>query len=131
MSDVLESWMVLHSWRWLLLLLHHLVRVVVRCTSRVCDILFPALVVLVVVSATLVREVLGTFVFVRTAILCAQSVYGLASVSCMPKKGVQVSRDTYILESRDGVVDVAGGVLVEFFVVTEDDNGDVDGAEYG
>lgn len=85
-------------------MLHHLVRVVVRCTSRVCDILFPALVVLVVVSATLVREVLGTFVFVRTAI---------------------------ILESRDGVVDVAGGVLVEFFVVTEDDNGDVDGAEYG
>lgn len=42
-----------------------------------------------------------------------------------------MSRDTYILESRDGVVDVAGGVLVEFLVVTEDDNGDVDGAEYG
>lgn len=101
MSDVLESWMVLHSWRWLLLLLHHLVCVVVRCTSRVCDILFPALVVLIVVSASLVREVLGTFVFVRTAILCAQSVDVLVSVSYMSSKRLSgVARHVHIGISR-------------------------------
>jgi hypothetical protein len=50
------------------LLLHHLV-VMIRCASRVSRILVAALIVLVLVATTLVREVLRSLVFVRTAIL--------------------------------------------------------------
>jgi len=52
----------------LLLLLHHLV-VMIRCASRVPRVLVAALIVLVLVATTLVREVLRSLVFVRTAIL--------------------------------------------------------------
>lgn len=65
MSNMLETWVVLHAW--LLLLLHHLVTV--RCTSHVPSVLLSALVILVVVSAAFIREVLRAFVFVRSAIL--------------------------------------------------------------
>lgn len=85
---------------WLLLLLHHLVTV--RCTSHVPSVLLSALVILVVVSAAFIREVLRAFVFVRSAI---------------------------ILESRDRLVDVTGGVLVELLVVTKNDDGHVDRAQ--
>jgi hypothetical protein len=51
------------------LLLHHLHLVVIRCASRVSCVLVAALIVLIVVATTLVREVLRSLVFVRTAIL--------------------------------------------------------------
>ena len=51
----------------LLLLLHHLV--VIRCASRVSRVLVAALIVLVVLATALVRKVLRSLVFVRTAIL--------------------------------------------------------------
>jgi hypothetical protein len=65
-SDMLETRVVLQTW--LVLLLHHLL-VVVRCASRVSTVLVAALVVLIVVATALVRKVLRSLVFVRTAIL--------------------------------------------------------------
>jgi hypothetical protein len=72
-SDMLETRVVLQTWLvlllvLLLLLLHHLL-VVVRCASRVSTVLVAALVVLIVVATALVRKVLRSLVFVRTAIL--------------------------------------------------------------
>jgi hypothetical protein len=52
----------------MLLLLRHLL-VVIRCAPRVSTVLVAALIVLIVVAAALVREVLRSLVFVRTAIL--------------------------------------------------------------
>jgi hypothetical protein len=64
----------------MLLLLHHLL-VVIRCAPRVSTVLVAALIVLIVVAAALVREVLRSLVFVRTAILSSVSTCSRARVS--------------------------------------------------
>lgn len=115
MSDVLETRVVLHAW----LLLHHVM--LFRCTSRFSAVLVTALIVFIVV-ATLVREVLWAFVFVRAAILFKPSV----SKPMVPI----VSRNTHVLEPRNGLVDVARRVLVKLLVMAKDNNRDVDRAEH-
>lgn len=60
---MLESWMMLHTRR---RLLHHLV--LIRCPSRLVSLL-STFVILIVVSATLIRKVCWTLVFMRAAIV--------------------------------------------------------------
>lgn len=117
MSNMLETWMVLHAW--LLLLLHHLVTV--RCCSGIPGLLLTALVILVVVSAAFIREVLRAFVFVRSSILL--------KVSPQPYLSPQPC-DTHILKSSDRLIDITGGIFVELLVVTKNDDGHVDGAQH-
>jgi hypothetical protein len=50
---------------------------------------------------------------------------------CSRLKCLRSRATTHILESRDGLVDVARRVLVQFLVMSEDDDGDVDGAQHG
>jgi hypothetical protein len=50
---------------------------------------------------------------------------------CSRLKCLRSRATTHILESRDGLVDVARRVLVQLLVVSEDDDRDVDGAQHG
>lgn len=87
MSYVLKTWVMLQTR--LLLLLHHLL-VVIRDgrASGVSHILVAAVAVLIIVVASLVREVLRALVLVCAAILLGrqypQSRYHIHRVPCRP-----------------------------------------------
>lgn len=99
MPDVLQARVMLKTG--VLLLLHHLLVVIhAGCTSRVSCILLSTLVIIIIV-ASLVGKVLRALVLVCGAI---------------------------ILESCYRLVYVSRRVLVQLLVVSEDDDGDVDGA---
>lgn len=78
----------------------------VRCRSAsLIPCLFSAFVILVIVaSATLICEVRRPFVLMRAAI---------------------------VLEASHDLIDVRRRVLVQLLVVSEDDDGDIDGTEDG
>ena len=76
--------------------------------------------VLILVAVLLAHEVLRTFVFVGAAIL-------MLSVLVKVARGGKA----HVLEAADGLVDVAGGELVQLLVVAEDDDGYIDLAQHG
>jgi len=69
-SDVLEAGMVLH------LRMHHGMLVRRRSPSLLTLVsLVPAFIILVIISAALIRKVCGAFMFMRTAIVLEPAYY--------------------------------------------------------
>jgi hypothetical protein len=79
--------------------------------------------VFIVITVLFAHEVLGTFVFVRIAIL--------EGVSAMCEFAKERLAATYVLVAANSRIDVARRELIELIVMTEDDNGDVYGAQDG
>jgi len=118
MPDMLKTRVVLH------LRVHHDLVWWGRCASLVR--LITAFILLIIVAAAgLASEVSRTFVFVCAAILCLRQ--HIANTQPSPSEPTQA----YVLKPPDNLIDIRGRVLVQLLVMTENDDGDIDGAEDG
>lgn len=84
------------------------------------------LVVIIVVQIAFPREISGTLVLVRLAILFRRSVSKL-------NKATQnwSFKTTYILMSTQGLLDISRRKLIKFLIMPKNDNRHIDGAENG
>jgi hypothetical protein len=82
--------------------------------------------IFVIVVVALTGEIIGSFVLMRWAELEGNKMVSQHIPLCHVR-----SEMTYILIATESLVHVTRGVLIEFLVMTKDDNGDIDGTKNG